>query len=57
MKRKGLNCLPKNKISLKQIMMNASDNLIDLLEQMLVLNPEKRIKAKDILVHPFFNGV
>lgn len=39
MKKKGLNIIPRSKISLKQIMPNASNNLVDLLEEMLILNP------------------
>ena len=57
MKKKGVNVLPKQKISLKQIMPTASNNLIDLLEEMLILNPEKRIIARNIMIHPFFEKV
>ena len=57
MRRKGLSVLPKSKVSLKQIMPAASNDLVDLLEEMLVLNPERRIKARDIMLHPFFEKV
>ena len=57
MRRKGLSVLPKSKVSLKQIMPAASNDLVDLLEEMLVLNPERRIRARDIMLHPFFEKV
>lgn len=39
----------------KLIEENFPPDLIDLLSQILVLNPEQRIEIEDILVHPFLN--
>ena len=44
---------PKN---LQQIIPNADAEAINLMQRMLKWNPEERIKAKDILHHPYFVG-
>jgi len=38
----------------KDLLPNASPEAIDLLNQLLILSPEKRIKVKQALSHPFF---
>lgn len=38
-------------------MSTASTELLDLLDKMLQMNPEKRITAREMLFHPFFNNI
>lgn len=54
---KGISVPFRPKLSLKTVLPSASDGLVDLLEEMLVLNPERRIKARDVMRHPFFEKV
>ena len=54
LKKKGISIAPKAKVSLANFMSGASESLVDLLEEMLILNPEKRMVARDIMQHPFF---
>lgn len=39
------------------IMPSASAELVDLLDKMLQLNPEKRITAREMILHPFFRHI
>ena len=56
-KRKGIMLSSKPPVRLKIIMPSASDDLVNLLEQMLQLNPMRRPTAREILDHPFFEKV
>jgi len=47
--------LPKrSKLPLKNLYPNANPLALDLLEKMLVFNPEKRYTAEECLAHPYF---
>lgn len=56
-KRKNLSCGYLPRLGVSYVMPNASADLIDLLDRMLQLNPDKRITAKEMLFHPFFKNV
>jgi len=45
------------KCSLRELIPNASPLAIDLLEKILVYNPEKRLTAEAALAHPFFDSI
>ena len=49
---KFLNC---NGVDLKNVILNASDDAIDLIKLMLQWDPNKRPTANNLLGHPFFN--
>jgi len=44
----------RSKLSLKTLYPEANEQALDLLEKMLVFNPEKRITAEECLAHPYF---
>jgi mitogen-activated protein kinase 1/3 len=44
----------RSKLSLKSLYPEADEPALDLLEKMLVFNPDKRITAEEILAHPYF---
>lgn len=44
-------------VNLSEIVVNASQNAITLLEKMLVFNPDKRITADESLKHGFFSTI
>ncbi|OMJ68888.1 hypothetical protein SteCoe_33525 [Stentor coeruleus] len=44
-------------IPFNQLFLGVDSNAIDLLQQMLCINPSKRISAKAALNHPFFTGI
>lgn len=47
--------LPKrSKLPLKNLYPDATPEALDLLEKMLVFNPEKRYTAEECLAHPYF---
>ena len=47
----------KNKIDLKKKFPGSSDDALDLLEKMLLFNPNKRITVNECLEHPYFKDV
>ena len=47
----------KNKANLKAKFPGSSDESLDLLEKMLIFDPNKRITVKECLEHPFFKSV
>jgi len=46
-----------DELGLSRLLKSASDQFVDLISRMLVLNPSKRIKSKEILEHPYFKDV
>ena len=46
-----------NKGNLKQIVFNANDDAIDILETIFQLNPDKRPSAGELLKHPYFTEI
>lgn len=43
-------------LGLRNLVPNASNEALDLLGQMLVLNPKLRIRIGDVLRHPYFSS-
>ena len=52
----GMKIPPNNGTDLKNIVIGASDEAIDLMEKMLKWDPNSRETANNLLAHPFFNG-
>lgn len=52
---KGLK--PRPKIAFSKIYPNASDHALDLMEKMLMFDPQKRINVEDALKHPYFKAL
>jgi len=49
-----LNIVPQEGTGIARLLPHASPDCIDLMEQMLIYDPEKRISAKQALKHPYF---
>ena len=47
----------KSKINFKAKFPGSSDEALDLLQKMLIFDPNKRITVKECLEHPFFKSV
>ena len=54
---KSLSQKKKKKINFKSKFPGSSDESLDLLQQMLIFNPNKRITVNECLEHPFFNSI
>ena len=54
---KSLSQKKKNKINFKAKFPGSSDEALDLLQKMLIFDPNKRITVKECLEHPFFKSV
>ena len=52
----GMKIPPNNGTDLKNIVIGASDEAIDLMKKMLKWDPNSRETATNLLTHPFFNG-
>lgn len=42
--------------SLQQLIPNASEQAIDLMQKMMIFDPQKRITPAQALKHPYFDG-
>jgi serine/threonine protein kinase len=42
--------------SLQQLIPNASEHAIDLMQKMMIFDPQKRITPVQALKHPYFDG-
>ena len=54
---KSLSQKKKNKINFKSKFPGSSDESLDLLQKMLIFDPNKRIKVNECLEHPFFKNI
>ena len=54
---KSLSQKKKNKINFKSKFPGSSEEALDLLQKMLIFDPNKRITVKECLEHPFFSSV
>lgn len=53
--QKGLD--PDDQTSIKELFPNSSPNVVELIEQMLEFNPEKRLTARQLLSNQIFNSM
>ena len=54
---KSLSQKKKNKINFKSKFPGSSDESLDLLQKMLIFDPNKRITVNECLEHPFFQSI
>ena len=54
---KSLSQKTKNKINFKTKFPGSSEESLDLLQKMLIFDPNKRITVKECLTHPFFKSI